>query len=42
MKKCKKYNVLYGAKCAVWVQMHTVLCLGTNDNVRLFDYYVVN
>ncbi len=21
--------------------MHTVLCLGTNDNVRLFDYYVV-
>ena len=22
--------------------MHTVLCLGTNDNVRVFDYYVVN
>ena len=22
--------------------MHTVLCLGTNDNVYVFDYYVVN
>ena len=25
-----------GAKCAVCVQMRTVLCLGTNVNVRVF------